>query len=258
MGGGVRKRLQASAGSRGKARRQDPSERGAAAEATSLAQVTRWLELAGTQAQIEALGQYGIVAHRPFGVTVGRLKAYAKQIGRDHDLALALWDTGRYEARMLASFIDEPARVSSEQMRRWAADFDNWAIVDTACFHLFDRTPHAWSMVETWSTAQPEFTKRGAFALIWALSHHDKQAADAPFTAALAMIEREAHDERDYVRKAIDMALRAIGKRNSRLHQQAIATAERLATRDEPAARWIGKHARRELASDKVRRRLRH
>lgn len=233
-------------------------KRGAVAAAPITAEdVLRWLESNGTRAGIAALQRYGIVAERPFGVPVGVTKAYGARIGRDHALAAALWASGRYEARLLAVFVDDPARVTGAQMDRWAADFDNWAIVDTACFHLFDRTPHVWAKVRQWARSPAEFRKRAAFALLWSLSVHDKTAPDAKFTDCLPLIEQGARDERNFVKKAVNMALRAMGKRNAALNAAAIRTAERLAQQDAAAPRWVGSHALRELKSPAVQKRLR-
>ena len=159
----------------------------------------------------------------------------AKRLGRNHELAAALWDTGWYEARMLTSFVDEPARVTPAQMDRWCRDFDNWAICDTVCFHLFDRTPHAWAKVAQWRDRRDEFVKRAAFALLWSLTVHDKRADDEPFAEGLPLIERAATDERNFVKKAVNMALRAIGKRNPALNAAAVTVARRLA--DSPRGR---------------------
>jgi len=211
------------------------------------AEALRWLEAQGTRKQIDALARYGISATRPYGVAMSQLKAYAKRAGRDHALALALWKSGRYEARLLAILVDEPERVTLSQMRDWIAACDNWALVDTACFALFDRAPSAWQPIAGWARAQPEFVRRAAFAQLWALALHDKTAADAGFERGLALIERCAGDERNFVWKAVDMALRAIGKRNPRLRARARATAERLARREEASARRIGRHALRVL-----------
>jgi len=228
----------------------------AKAKATTAKEAIQWLEKRGTKKQIRELDRYGIAAAKPFGVTVGDLKKYAKQIGPDHELAQQLWATGRYEARILASMIDDPAKVTVAQMNAWAADFDNWAIVDTACFHLFDRTKHAWKKVSQWAKAKPEFTKRTAFALLWSLSVHDKDAPNRSFLDGLKLIEAAADDERNFVKKAVNMALRAIGKRNAALNAAAIKTAERLAKSEDAAARWVGSHALPELKSPAVRKRL--
>ena len=213
----------------------------------TLKEAVSWLTAKGTKKQIQELTRYGITAHRPFGVAVGELKKYAKQIGIDHALAHELWATSRYEARLLAGMIEDPARVTARQMDAWAAEFDNWAVVDHLCFHLFDRTKHAWKKASQWAKAKPEFKKRAGFALYWSLSVHDKDASNQAFREALAVIERGATDERNFVKKAVNMALRAIGKRNAVLNRAAQKTAERLAKSDDATPRWIGSHALREL-----------
>ncbi len=218
--------------------------------------VLDWLARRGTKKNIEAHKRYGITASRPFGVTVGELKKYSKQIGTSHELAMELWASGRYEAQLLAAFVDDPTQVTVSQMNAWAADFDNWATVDTVCFSLFDRSTHAWKMVPHWAKQKPEFIRRAAFALLWSLTVHDKNASDEAFLKSLPLIEQGAQDDRNFVTKAVNMALRAIGKRNTHLNAAAIETAKRLARRDEPAPRWVGKHALRELTSAGVQRRL--
>lgn len=216
-----------------------------------------WLQRQGTRANRENLApRYGIHTTQAFGVSMGNMKLLAKRLGRSHELAAALWVTGWYEARMLASMVDEPARVTPAQMERWCRAFDNWAICDTVCFNLFDRTPHAWRKVAEWSESSKEFVKRTAFALLWSLTVHDKVAGDEPFLHGLDLIERGATDERHLVKKAVNMALRAIGKRSRALHQAAVAVARRLAEAPQAAPRWIGKDALRELTSPAVARRL--
>ena len=215
-----------------------------------------WLERHGTKRTREGMARYAIPSHNAFGVSVSDIRALGKRLGQNHELAAAHWDTGWYEARMLTSFVDEPARVTPAQMDRWCRDFDNWAICDTVCFHLFDRTPHAWQKVAQWCDRDEEFVKRAAFALLWGLTVHDKHAADAPFAEGLRFIERAATDERHFVKKAVNMALRATGKRNPALNAAAVAVARRLADSPEAAARWVGKDALRELTSPSVIRRL--
>ena len=202
------------------------------------------------------MARYAIPSDNAFGVSVGTLRKEAKRIGRDHDLAEGLWQAGYYEARMLACMIDEPEKVTPAQMDRWCRDFDNWAIVDTVCFHLFDKTPHAFAKVAKWAREKQEFQKRAAFALLWGLTVHDKQSGDEPFLKGLKLIEGAATDERNFVKKAVNMALRATGKRNAALHAAAVATATRLAASKDPTARWNGKDALRELNGPSVTRRL--
>jgi 3-methyladenine DNA glycosylase AlkD len=215
-----------------------------------------WLERRGTKRNREGLARYAITAPKVFGVSVAMIRQLGKQLGRDHKLALALWETGWYEARMLTAFVAEPDRVTPTQMDRWARDFDNWAICDTLCFHLFDRTPHAWKKVEQWSRRREEFVKRAAFALLASLALHDKEAPDAPFARSLRLVEHGATDDRNFVKKAVSWALRSVGRRNRALHTPAIDVARRLTESDAPAARWVGKDALRELMSAAVRKRL--
>jgi 3-methyladenine DNA glycosylase AlkD len=200
--------------------------------------------------------RYGVYTNKAFGVSMSNIQKVARPLGRNHELAAALWETGWYEARMATSFIDEPSRVTTAQMDRWCRDFDNWGIVDTLCFNLFDRTPHAWSKVAKWSNQEAEFVKRAAFALLWSLTVHDKQASDEQFVEGLELIERAADDERHFVKKAVNMALRAVGKRNAALNAAAVKVARRLADSPNASARWVGKDALRELTSAGVTRRL--
>lgn len=213
-----------------------------------------WLKKAGKPAVKKGMARYAIPSDNAFGVPVGVMRAYAKRLGRDHDLALELWKSGYYEARMLATFVDDPALVTPVQMDRWCKDFDSWAICDTACFHLFDRSPHAWKKVRAWAKKRDEFVKRGAFALLASLALHDKKAPDAPFLQGLKLIERAASDERNFVKKAVSWALRGIGKRNRALNAEAVKVSKRLAASSKPAARWVGKDALRELERRKTSR----
>lgn len=215
-----------------------------------------WLERRGTKKNREGLARYAIVAPKVFGVSVASIRQLAKELGRDHELAAALWETGWYEARMLTAFVEEPDRVTSAQMDRWARDFDNWAICDTLCFHLFDRTPHAWRKIEQWSTKRDEFVKRAAFALLASVALHDKKEADAPFLRSLRLIETGAADDRNFVKKAVSWALRTVGRRNTALNAAAVELAKRLSESKERAPRWVGKDGLRELTSPAVLRRL--
>lgn len=223
---------------------------------TTCRQVLAWLARTGTRKQVAELDRYGITARRPFGVAIGQLKKYAKEIGRDHARARELWASERYEARLLAVFTAEPDRLTVREMNQWMKDSDNWALVDTACFHLFDRSPLAWSRVAPWAASRTEFVRRGAFALLWSLSVHDKEAPDRSFLDGLKLVERAADDERNFVKKGVDMALRAIGKRNAKLNAAAVKVARRLKGSDDPTARWIGTHSVRELTGAAVRKKL--
>ena len=215
-----------------------------------------WLERRGTQKNRDGMARYAIVAKKVFGVSMTSMKSLAKELGRDHALSQALWKTGWYEARMLASLVGDPARVTPAQMETWAKGFDNWAVCDTATFALWDRSPHAWPKVRQWSKRKEEFVKRASFAMLASLTVHDKKAPDENYLEGLKLIEREAHDERNFVKKAVNWALRSIGKRNPALNKEAIAVARRLAEREDSASRWVGKDALRELTSPGVQRRL--
>jgi 3-methyladenine DNA glycosylase AlkD len=215
-----------------------------------------WLKSHSTKATLEGMARYAIPSDHAYGVAMKDIKALGKTLGRNHELAAALWDTGVYEARMLTSFVADPQQLTPAQMDRWCKDFDNWAFCDAMSFNLFDRSPHAWAMVTKWSDRRDEFEKRTAFALLWSLTVHDKSAGDEPFIQGLALIEREAGDERNFVKKAVNMALRAIGKRNRALNAAAVEVARRLASSQDATPRWVGKDALRELASSGVTKRL--
>jgi len=194
------------------------------------------------------LDRFGIDAPNALGVSMANLQKIAKRLGRDHALAAALWATGVYEARMLASLVDDPALVTPEQMDAWRADFDNWGIVDTVCFKLFDQSPHAYDKVAEWAALNDAFGRRAAFALLACLALHDKTADDQPFLDGLVLIERAASDDRNLVKKAVNWALRAIGLRASpALKSAALDTASRLVASPEATPRWVGKDAVRAL-----------
>lgn len=218
--------------------------------------ILAWLKRHSSKATRGGMARYGIPSDNASGVSVGEIRDLGKRLGRNHQLALALWETGSYEARMLTPFIDEPAVVTSAQMDRWCRDFDNWAICDALCFHLFDKTPHAWAKIAKWSTRREQFVKRAAFALLASVALHDKTAPDAPFLKSLDLIERASTDERNFVKKGVSWALRGIGKRNPALHAAAVKLARRLANSPHPAARWTGKDALRDLATAATQRRI--
>jgi 3-methyladenine DNA glycosylase AlkD len=220
-----------------------------------VADVLKWLERRGTKRNRDGMARYGIVAPRAFGVSMTGVKELGQRLGRDHQLALSLWETGWYEARMLSAFVDEPGRVTSRQMDRWARDFDNWAICDTVCFHLFDKTSHAWSKVDRWAPRQEEFVRRAAFALLAALALHDRNTPDPRFLDALTLVERGATDERNFVKKGISWALRSIGTRSPVLHAAALELGRQLAASESPPARWIGRDTARDLNRPLVKKR---
>lgn len=222
----------------------------------NVASVLAWLKRRSSARNREGMARFGLTSQNTLGVSVANIRGLAKRLGRDHDLALALWDTGVYEARMLTTFVDEPSRVTPAQMDRWCRDFDSWGICDALCFHLFDKTPHAWKKIAKWSDARAEFVKRASFALLASVALHDKTAPDKPFLDSFALIERAATDERNFVKKAVSWALRGIGKRSGALNSAAIKLARRLADSAHPAARWTGKDALRDLATPATTRRL--
>lgn len=192
--------------------------------------------------------RFGIVTKAPvYGLDVGTLREMGKRLGPDHALAEALWKSGVHDARMLAPMVDNAAEVTPAQMDRWVKDCDNWALVDTACFHYWDRTPHAAKQIDKWSSAKGEFVKRAAFALMASCALH-KHSTDADQLKGLKLIEREAHDERNFVKKAVSWALRAIGGKGSpKLRTAARELAKRLAASDNSSERWVGKDALREF-----------
>lgn len=235
----------------GKTRRRTPP-----ALENDVESALNWLKRHATQRTRDGMSRYGIPSDNALGVSVADIRLLAKRLGRNHELAAALWETGVYEARMLTSFVDDPARVTSAQMDRWCRDFDSWAICDSLCFHLFDRTPFAWEKARRWSASPREFVKRAGFALMASLVVHDKTVPGPRFLEFLPLIEQGARDERNFVKKAVNWALRCIGKRDPALNLAAIAVARSLALSKEASCRWVGKDALRELASPKVRSRL--
>jgi 3-methyladenine DNA glycosylase AlkD len=193
------------------------------------------------------MARYGIVAKKAFGVPMGTLITLRKQLGIDQSLSVALWKSGWYEARLLATMVGDPARVTRRQMDGWARSFENWADCDTACFKLFDRVPFAWDKAVEWTASPREFVKRGGFALMASLALHRKQEPNGRFLRFLPVAERGARDPRNFVKKGVVWALRGIGRRNPALHQASLAVARRLAASDDAPSRWVGKTALREL-----------
>lgn len=199
------------------------------------------------------LARYGIPDTHALGVPMREIQALGKRIGRRHAMAQPLWDSGIYEARLLVAFIADPTHLTPTQMDRWCRQFDNWAVCDTLCLHLFDRSPHAWGRIDAWARKRGEFEKRAAFALLAGLAVHDRHTPDAPFLAGLAHVDAAAGDARNFVSKGVSWALRAIGHRNAALHAEAIDRATALAATDDPARRWVGKDALRDLGRAAVR-----
>ena len=232
------------------------SKQGAASLEDQVQSAVTWLKRHSTKATRDGMARYGLPSDHALGVSMANMKVLGKRLGKSHELAAALWDTGIYEARMVTSFVDDPALVTSAQMDRWCRDFDNWGICDTVCFHLFDKTPHAWRKVAKWHDRREEFVKRAAFALLASLALHDKTADTSRFLDSLPLIERAAADERNFVKKGVSWALRAVGRRSPELNAAAVSLARRLAFSADAAPRWVGKDALRELTSAAVIRQL--
>ena len=210
----------------------------------------------GDPKAIEGAARFGIRVSNILGVSAPNLRKLAKEVGPSHDLAARLWRTGIHDARVLAALIDDPAKVTLHQMEQWTADFDSWAVCDAVCCCLFDKTPHAWDKAVEWTGREPEYVKRAGFVLMAALAIHDKKATNERFEAFLPLLVKHATDERNFVKKAVNWALRQTGKRSARLNALAVRTAEEICQIDSKTARWIASDALRELTSDKVRARL--
>jgi 3-methyladenine DNA glycosylase AlkD len=206
--------------------------------------------------QLEGMARFGITGENRLGVSVPDLRKIARETGKDHALALALWATGIPDARILASMIDDPQEVTGAQMERWVNDFASWDVCDQVCMNLFEKAPPAREKLFVWAARSGEFVRRAAFALVACLAWHDKTAPDAEFARYFPLIAGCATDERNYVRKAVSWALRNIGKRNARLNAAAVEAARKIARLDSRAARWVAADALRELESEAVRRRV--
>lgn len=215
------------------------------------------LKRLGTPKAREGMSRFGIQTTHAFGISIPQLRTIAKKIRTNHALASGLWKTGIHEARILASMIDDPSEVSQDQMEEWATGFDSWDLVDNCCGNLFDKTPFAVPKAQEWSTRGEEYVKRAGFALMAELAVHDKNAPDKTFLDFLPTIVREAGDKRNFVKKAVNWALRQIGKRNVILNEAAIRTSMMIRNLDSRSAKWIAADALRELTSSPVRKKLR-
>jgi 3-methyladenine DNA glycosylase AlkD len=222
----------------------------------SLQETVTKLESLGSPGAVEGAARFGVHVRNILGVSAPALRKLAKEIGTDHKLAGQLWRTGIHDARVLATLIDDPAQVTPNQMERWAKDFDSWAVCDATCCCLFDKTPYAVDKAVEWTAREEEYVKRAGFVLMAALAVHDKKMPDERFEAFLPHLKRHANDDRNFVRKAVNWALRQIGKRNLRLNELAIQTAKDIRAQNTKSARWIGADALRELTGDKVQARL--
>jgi 3-methyladenine DNA glycosylase AlkD len=215
-------------------------------------EVLERLRSLGDPKAVEGMARFGIRVPDIWGVSAPNLRKLAKEIGPNHSLAAQLWRTGVHDARILAALIDDSTKVTQRQMERWTGDFDSWAVCDAACCCLFDKTPYAWDKAVEWTGRKPEYIKRAGFVLMASLAIHDKKAPDERFEAFFPFIIKHATDERNFVKKAVNWALRQIGKRNRRLNQLAVQTAREMQQIDSRSARWIAADALRELTSDAV------
>jgi 3-methyladenine DNA glycosylase AlkD len=219
-------------------------------------EILREMKANANAANVAGMARYGINPKGTLGLSMPVLRALAKRIGTDHDLAQRLWRSGIHEARILAALIDDPALVTPAQMDAWIRDFDSWDVCDQVCGNLFDRTRYARRKAAVWAGKNPEYERRAGFALMAALAWHDKKAKDELFLGYLPVIERFAFDDRNFVRKAVNWALRNIGKRSLALNKAAVACARRIAKQDSRSARWIAKDAIRELTDPKIIKRI--
>ena len=206
------------------------------------------LERGGSKAGVAGYARYGVTVVRAWGTPMNKVQAAARACGRDHELAQALWDSGWHEARLMAPYVADPALVTPAQMDAWTSQFDNWATCDTACFVLFDRTPHAFGRITAWARLRDEFGRRAAFALLASVALHDKAAPDSAFLRCLPLAERAATDERNFVKKAVSWALRGIGSRSPDLHAATMALSERLVESQDATARWVGRDVIRDIS----------
>ena len=225
------------------------------AVAQTAAAILAELKAAGSAENRAGMTRFGITG-KAYGVSLAAMKPIIKRYRRDHALAAALWASGMHEARIMACDLDEPAKVTPEQMDAWAGDFNNWAVCDGACLHLFVKTPFVAAKIAEWAKDEREFVRRAAFSLIACYTVHGKKVPDKAFLPFLKLIERAAKDPRNFVRKSVNWALRQIGKRSAELHGPALALAERLAAADDKTSRWIGRDAVKELTSPAHLRRL--
>jgi len=218
--------------------------------------IIKKLYLLANPENLKGMARYGINQKNNLGISIYQLRPLASEIGLNHALALRLWDSQIHDARLLACFIDDPEKVTAEQMDKWAGDFDSWDICDQACTSLFDRSPLAYKKVYQWANHEKEFVKRAAFSLIAGLAVHDKNAIDKDLECFFPLLIQQAVDDRNYVKKAVNWALRNIGKRNLHLNQEALKTANEMKAINSKSARWIASDAIRELTSQKVLQKL--
>ena len=215
-------------------------------------EIIAYLKSLSNPENVKGMARFGINPENTLGISIPELRKLAKKIGKNHQLAEQLWDSGIHEARILACFIDDPGAVNEEQLERWVKDFNSWDVCDQCCGNLFDRTPFAYQKAVEWSNHDEEFIKRAGFATMTWLAVHDKKAADSQFEQFFPHIKREATDDRNFVKKAVNWALRQIGKRNLTLNKKAIELSKEIQQMDSKSARWIANDALKELTGEKV------
>lgn len=201
---------------------------------------------------LEGMARFGIDTSQAYGVSIPVLRQLAKQIGRDHKFAQTLWDAGIHETRIIASMIDEPDKVTKSQMDKWANDFNSWDVCDQCCSNLFRKTPYAHEKAMEWSESKKEFVKRAGFTMMAVIAVHDKKATDNDFDKFFKQIKCGSTDERNFIKKAVNWALRQMGKRNKALNKKALAVAKEIEKIDSKSAKWIAKDAIRELTDQKI------
>ncbi len=206
---------------------------------------------------VAGMARFGINPGNTYGVSIPSLRKIAREVGTNHVLAQRLWSSGIHEARILASMIDIPENVTEEQMENWVKDFDSWDVCDQCCSNLFDKTEFACQKAVEWSKREEEFVKRAGFVLMAVLAVHDKKARDEEFLKFLPIIKRESTDDRNFVKKAVNWALRQIGKRNLDLNKKAIETAKEIQKMESKSSKWIASDAIRELTGEEIQKRLR-
>lgn len=222
----------------------------------SFKEIIKKLKSLSNPKNVEGMARFGINPKKTLGVSIPVLRKMAREIGKDHQLALELWNSEIHEARILASMIDEKAKVSAKQMDQWVKEFNSWDLCDQCCMNLFDKLPIAWRKAIEWADKNEEFTRRAGFALMACLAWHDKQAKDSDFIKFFPIIKKYSTDERNFVKKAVNWALRQIGKRNKNLNKEAIKTVRKIERLNSKTAKWIASDALRELESDSIRKRL--
>jgi 3-methyladenine DNA glycosylase AlkD len=219
-------------------------------------EILKKLKSMGNPKNVEGMAHYGINTKNNLGISIYKLRPLAKEIGINHELSLKLWESGFHDARLLAVFIEDPSQISEDQMDHWVKDFDSWDICDQACTSLFDLTPYAYKKIFEWAERSEEFVKRAAFSIIAGIAVHDKKASDKKFDQFKSLIIKHATDERNYVKKAVNWALRNIGKRNIHLNKKMIVLSKEILLINSKSAHWIGNDALRELTSEKIRQKL--